>query len=229
MIPHTFTSSTEKRQGFTLIELLAVVGIIAILLGLVLSAIDTVHRYSRKAIAKTEVRAIEDAWKRYFDHYNKWPDVDYYLGGSLSQKDVYHTFRMDATVGAALEGRIDDDERAREINPHGIHFIDFTRYGEQGGEKTPVNPWYRGEELKKSDGDSDSDLENRNSRYFYYVRFDINANNLTSTSGIPDLNKNISDKEDGTDKEDSSISRSVIVWTYNPDAPDEGIIASWRR
>jgi prepilin-type N-terminal cleavage/methylation domain-containing protein len=215
------TCALPHRAGFTLIELIGVVGIIAILLGIVLSAIETVHRYSRKAVARTEVRTIEDAWKRYFDHYGRWPtstDEEFYVA-KLSVPGVYHTYRMSPAVGDAFEGR-NESILARELNPDGIHFMEFTRYGSvdkeasASGDRVPVNPWYRGERLK---------LKETDRNVYYYVRFDVNANNMTSTDRIERAPTNA----DGTPP--THVTRSVIVWTYNPDAPDEDAVTSWNR
>lgn len=202
--------------GFTLIELIGVVGIIAILLGFILTAVETVHRYSRKAVAQAEVRTIEDAWKRYFDHYNRWPTSESSSKVDAMSTDAYLTYRLDATVGAALEGRVQDNDKAKAINGEGVHFMEFTRYGKQGEtSRTPVNPWYRGEDLKP-------DTEPRHTRLFYYVRFDVNANNLTSKDQIAGIPPNLAAEDEGY------VRRSVIVWTYNPDDSDE-FIASWTR
>jgi len=214
------SDTAGRRAAFTLIELLGVIGIIAVLLGIVLSAIETVHRYSRKAVAQVEVRTIEDAWKRYFDHYNRWPTntsgIASYLG-ELSSEGVYDTYRIDASVGNALEGRTEDDEDARRINPEGVHFMEFSRYGMMADDRrTPVNPWYRG--LKLAPGDSNA--ADAHSKFFYYVRLDVNANNRTSLNGI-EMPARLKAGED-------AVSRSVIVWTVNPDDADD-FIASWSR
>ncbi len=218
-MPRRASGSSLDEGGFTLIELLGVVSIIAVLLGIVLTAIETVNRFSRTSIARVEVRTIEDAWKRYFDHYNRWPSLTEgtFVVAELSAPDVYLTYRVDATVGAALEGRIEDDPAARELNPDGLHLMEFTRYAEQtrgGGQaRTPVNPWHRGETLAAQPA-----AEQRDGRLFYYVRFDVNANDRISLSGLP-LPTEVSHE---------AASRSVIVWTVNPDDPEE-FIASWRR
>lgn len=219
-MPRRASASSPDPGGFTLIELLGVVSIIAVLLGIVLTAIETVNRFSRKALARVEVRTIEDAWRRYFDHYNRWPTntTGRFVVAGQSAPDVYLTYRVDATVGATLEGRIADDPEARELNPDGIHLMEFTRYAalsESGGEgrRAPVNPWHRGEALAPQPAD-----DQRDARLFYYVRFDVNANDMISLNAVPLP----------ADVERDAVSRSVIVWTVHPDDPEE-FIASWRR
>lgn len=217
----------NARQGVTLIELLGVVSIIAILLGIVLSTINTVQRFSRKTVAQTEVRAIADAWMRYFDHYNGWPTnsdskTGYLSDSKMTSVNVYHTYRISETLANALEGRITDDKEAEELNPDGIHFIEFTRYSQ---DSEPTNPWHRRGTVLGELAD-DGKINDGAARFFYYVRFDINANGLTSTEGIPGLTK----EERGPE---GYASRSVLVWTYNPDdanpdgADAKNVISSW--
>ena len=63
----------SRRSGFTLIELLAVLGIIALLAALLLSAIHVVQRQARKVKTTQEVAQIRGAWMTYLDHQRSFP------------------------------------------------------------------------------------------------------------------------------------------------------------
>ena len=67
----------KRHTGFTLIELLVVVAIIALLAGLLVTAVTQARLNARKAKAQTEVRELIKAWKSYWLAYGQdygWPN-----------------------------------------------------------------------------------------------------------------------------------------------------------
>jgi prepilin-type N-terminal cleavage/methylation domain-containing protein len=65
--------SSPKKHGFTLIELLTVIAIIAILMGLLFSAMGGVKDAGNKTKAKNDVTQIVTAVKAYYTEYGKYP------------------------------------------------------------------------------------------------------------------------------------------------------------
>lgn len=63
----------KQRAGFTLIELLVVLGIIMLLAGITLVALQGVSRKKRVLLAKYRIQAIEDAIRRFHFDNNQYP------------------------------------------------------------------------------------------------------------------------------------------------------------
>ena len=74
----------QQASAFTLIELLTVIGIIAILMGLLFPALAAAKEQARRASAGTAVRAIISACKSYQTDYGKFPPVTGALSGDSS-------------------------------------------------------------------------------------------------------------------------------------------------
>ncbi len=204
----TTRTPTRGACGFTLLELLAVIGIISILLGMLLTAINSVTRFSRRTVARSEVKMLENAWKQYLEHYGHWPTNTGFrsdgilLSGVPGVPDNGDTYRVDAELARALEGRAEACE-ALGFNPGLLSFMEFTRRA--GG--VPINPWTR-----KIGVDIDGQDEPPDGRHFYF-RLDINAEGHLDVPGpVP---------EDFP----STVAREVIVWTYDD---LKRIIGSWQ-
>ncbi len=69
-------SLPQKRSAFTLIELLTVIAIIAILMGLLFPAMNSVKEAARKTQAKNDETQIVTAIKAYYTEYGKYPTND---------------------------------------------------------------------------------------------------------------------------------------------------------
>lgn len=213
----------NRRAGFTLLELLAVLGILSVLLGIVFSAMNSVHARSRRALARAEVRTVESALKAYLDYYGNWtrlienlPDEDRF------QKGPVECFAIGEALGYALEGDsyvmgVNDDtgSRAHAMNPDAIPFIEFSRhYRDANGANTlrfPVNPW--GDNAATPDAQTLGTLNDAR----YFVAIDANCNgSITLPSGarFPEMGN-------------GRLSRAVVVWTYHPKKPKEEAIVSW--
>lgn len=66
---------TKQRAGFTLIEMLVVIGIIALLAGMLLPVLSQVRRYTKKTKAKDLIYQTKTAFKQYLVDYRKFPNV----------------------------------------------------------------------------------------------------------------------------------------------------------
>lgn len=214
-----------KRAGFTLLEMLAVVSILSILMGFVLSAVRSVHAHSRRALARAEVRTIESAFKSYLDHYGSWA----LLREHLPEKDLFSErtapvvcFAIGEALGYALEGDSyamgnggESGEIANAINPDAVPFIEFSRHFRntegENREHFPVNPW--GTKFMKGDFTTFGELNDAR----YVVAFDSNCNGsitLPTDARFPEMGN-------------GRLSRAVVVWTYNPQNKVDEAIVSW--
>lgn len=195
--PH-FRTSSLPRTAFTLIEMLIVISIISVLLGLLYGALERARTFSRRAIAYTEVKNIETAFKQYYAHYHDWPPetcieaADTRLSGSQGDDKG---FVIDANMAKMLQGTISDSDglntTIKAANPDRIPFIEFARKNNTG---VPINPF------RLSTGSTETrqykvlfDLDNDNE---IGVRDDLAVSNVT-------------------------VYASVAVWTMIPGSPSE--------
>lgn len=87
--------------GFTLIELLVVIAVIALLMSMLLPALDSARRLARRTVCKSNLRQIAIGWQSY---------IDYWEGAFPQRYNINHDFGgWKGTGGLALE---------REINKH---------------------------------------------------------------------------------------------------------------
>jgi prepilin-type N-terminal cleavage/methylation domain-containing protein len=112
------------RAGLTMIEVLAVVAILAILAGILIPAVLAVRRHAKVAMAETEVQTLEQAWKKYYAEYQRWPTNNAAGGACVVAGDL-------AAIVLGTGGGAE--------NPKQLVFLQTKRFDEEGN---PVNPWW---------------------------------------------------------------------------------------
>jgi prepilin-type N-terminal cleavage/methylation domain-containing protein len=138
--------ASDGRRAFTLIEMIIVISIISVLLGLLYGSLERARKFSRRAIAFSEVKNIEAGLKQYYAHYHDWPPDTFY--DSLSQKPLTSGgdggFVIDANAALMLQGSITDNspQGLRDANPDRLPFVEFARFStEAQGQSVPINPF----------------------------------------------------------------------------------------
>lgn len=89
----TAGTAFRAQRAFTLMELLVVMAVIAILLGMILPAYNSVREKARYTKAKVTVKNLETAFKAYLDRYRVW-DASFGSGANA----------IDATIVNMLKG-----------------------------------------------------------------------------------------------------------------------------
>ena len=74
-------SISSKHKAFTLIELLVVIAIIALLMGILMPALQKVRKQARGAACLSQIKQWSLIWSMYFDNNDgRMPDVDKGIG-----------------------------------------------------------------------------------------------------------------------------------------------------
>ena len=126
----------NRRRNFTLVELLVVIGIIAILAGMLMAGLMYAPAKAQKAKAQAEITTLVNAIKQYESTYGVLP-----MATTLTQdgpltnanyKKLIHLLQADA------EGLSDSDEKElKKMNKRWTKFLDIQ--GNDPGEFT--DPW----------------------------------------------------------------------------------------
>ena len=181
--------SLHFKRGFTILEMLVVLGVLAMLLGLLYGAFERARKTSRYAITYWELKQIQAAFEQYYAHYNIWPTNGI---SNLIQSDDGEDwgFIITEEIAFALQGVVRNNNAVFEgINPDGIPFIEFPRFNRDG---FPVNPF------KASTPEDQSRL--------YRVLFDTSGNRQIFVPGEPLAPGSLS----------TNIIANVAVWTIVP-------------
>ncbi len=111
-------TNTQRSGGFTLVELLVTVGAIILLVGVMVTGINTARKNTKKKIVQAEVRAIEMAIREYLTVYRQPPP----------NSSETTSMRIDRAFAEILEG----------ANPKHQVFMQFKRKNDNGD---PISPW----------------------------------------------------------------------------------------
>ncbi len=68
-----FRFQGSRQRGFTLVELLVVIGIIALLAGILVPTIGSIIDKAERVQAQADVKGLATAWKEYYNEYGRWP------------------------------------------------------------------------------------------------------------------------------------------------------------
>jgi prepilin-type N-terminal cleavage/methylation domain-containing protein len=184
------------RRAFTLIELLLVISIISIILGMLVSTVRAVRRFSRQTITRGEIKNIEAAWKQFYAHYQYWPNAGR-ISDVVRAPDVGDAeYELRAPLARMLAGSnitdiVGDPGGITTYNADKIAFLELSRFNDQAD---PVNAWGRDHTIAPV-GKTKSNT--------YVVIFDTDGDNQI-TVALPDGSA-------------TNIFRSVAVWTENPE------------
>lgn len=106
---HRYACADERPRGFTIVELLVVVGIIAILMGLLIVGVGAVTKSARTSACLAQLRELSNAHVAYSNLYGEcFVDVGLPHGGSGDPKRSFVTLLRDFGMSAqALKSPLD--------------------------------------------------------------------------------------------------------------------------
>lgn len=194
--------------GFTLIELLLVISVISILLGMLISTVRAVRRYSRQTITRGELKNIEAAWKQFYAYYQYWPDAESIsirsdeddIGDKVIRKDYdgdagYEMLAPLARMLAGMEVKANGD--SSEFDTYNVDKIAFMEFSPRSDEESgvPLNAWGKSRRARVN-------MDKKPNTYM--VVFDTNGDNFIELN-LPG------------EKKPYKLYCSVAVWTENPE------------
>jgi len=98
----------QNNAGFTIIELLVVIGIIAILSGLLLPALGGARESARVTRVHSDLRQITVALQLYQHQYNVFPPARTYCASMMSSLDDYNHLPSELVTGRFLDRAMED-------------------------------------------------------------------------------------------------------------------------
>ncbi|MBN9518938.1 DUF1559 domain-containing protein [bacterium] len=167
------------RRAFTLIELLVVIAIIAILIGLLLPAVQKVREAAARSTCSNNLKQIALAAHNYQSSYGRLPP-GYYGGnpGNLNVNDTGYSSAMLTGTGTlpTLLPYIEQDSIYRQINPVMFTESNFPTGTLPGYWETDANTWNMAQvRVKTYLCPSDPDTRAKNTMaYWYYSSLTAN-------------------------------------------------------
>ena len=142
-----------RYSGFSLIELLVVIGVIAVLIGLLIPALSLAKRRAKVIEAKKDVNQLEAALNEYHSTYRRWP-----LLGAATTPDGPIKVAGDMAE-LLISGAYDDVDNTKRLT-----FMSFKRFNESD---SPITPW----------GNEDFEDAAEDDEHFYWVMIDTDYDN----------------------------------------------------
>jgi prepilin-type N-terminal cleavage/methylation domain-containing protein len=100
------------RSGFTLVELLVVIGIIAILAGVIIAGVSSALRFAKRTKANTIAEQIATAVQNYYTEYGVYPTADAAAVGNWPNMMYALCGNLNPYTGTAQTGTITSNTRA---------------------------------------------------------------------------------------------------------------------
>lgn len=161
MMKTTLHRQVRGSEGFSLVELMAVMGVIALLVGLLFPAITKAVESARNGASLTEVRNIESSLRQYYTTYDHWPNTMPFIPNPED-----NPVPLEGDLAQMLQG--DDD--ANGNNPRRTRFTVFKRFDLNGD---PMNIW------------GNKSMQTAPPECRYYVKFDTDYDNKINGTGDP--------------------------------------------
>jgi prepilin-type N-terminal cleavage/methylation domain-containing protein len=197
-------SRARAQGGFTLIELLVVIGILALLMAILMPAVNKLMAKADISRARTDVQRIANAWQTYQSEYKRWPvPQSLLLFGGLGGVNVSGAEGSTGmpTIVQVMTNIMYPAASAQEAVNRNMHPI-VTNYNPKG----IVFMAYDSESVN-----SNGDMVDPWGRTYFFM-FDINGDGKVVRGGTMA----------------TTVYSSVIVWSLGPDGvPSSDDINNW--
>lgn len=121
----------RDNSGFTLTELLVVIGMIAILMGMISTGLLQARRNAKRAKAQAELRSLVSAWGQWYQLYG--PETDFKWPSAVNGK-------TDLDMDADNLGPVIDS--ANRDNPKGLVFLNVSiERTARNQDRKYLDPW----------------------------------------------------------------------------------------
>jgi prepilin-type N-terminal cleavage/methylation domain-containing protein/prepilin-type processing-associated H-X9-DG protein len=112
-----FKRVASRRNGFTLIELLVVIAIIAILIGLLLPAVQKVREAAARSTCQNNLKQIALAIHTYHDQFRRLPQARYHTDGTATESKSWVYFILPQLEQQDLYKQLDLDFDKWSVTP----------------------------------------------------------------------------------------------------------------